>query len=207
VSTSEPDRLADNGRRGRRVHFWLRWAHVYISMFSLLVVLFFGVTGVTLNHPSWTFGDESNLQTYSGTLPSTAVVDGAVEFLVVSEFVREEHGVKGSVADFGLVQDEGSISYRAPGYAAELVFDAGASTYGLTVQQEGFVAVMNDLHKGRDSSGMWRVVIDVSGGLLVVVALTGLGLQFFLRKRRLGALSLAAGGSVVLALLAVFALS
>ena len=33
-----------------RIHSWLRWLHIYISMFTLLVVLFFAVTGITLNH-------------------------------------------------------------------------------------------------------------------------------------------------------------
>ena len=29
----------------------MRWLHIYLSMFSLAVVLFFSVTGITLNHP------------------------------------------------------------------------------------------------------------------------------------------------------------
>ena len=34
----------------------MRWLHIYLSMFSLAVVLFFSVTGITLNHPDWFFG-------------------------------------------------------------------------------------------------------------------------------------------------------
>ena len=33
----------------------MRWLHVYLSMISLAVVLFFSVTGITLNHPDWFF--------------------------------------------------------------------------------------------------------------------------------------------------------
>ena len=38
----------------------MRWIHVYTSMISLLIVLFFGLTGITLNHPKWTFGQVTN---------------------------------------------------------------------------------------------------------------------------------------------------
>src|SRR3954468_1125799 len=34
----------------------MRWLHIYLSMFGLAVVLFFSVTGLTLNHPDW-FGE------------------------------------------------------------------------------------------------------------------------------------------------------
>ena len=49
--------IAPRVRRRRplrlRVHTVLRWLHIYTSMVSLLVVLFFAATGVTLNHPDW----------------------------------------------------------------------------------------------------------------------------------------------------------
>ena len=32
------------------------WLHIYLSMFGLAAVLFFSVTGITLNHPDWVFG-------------------------------------------------------------------------------------------------------------------------------------------------------
>lgn len=38
-------------------------------MLSLLVVLFFAATGITLNHPEWVFGNAQTIHTYQGTLP------------------------------------------------------------------------------------------------------------------------------------------
>ena len=34
----------------------MRWLHIYLSMFGLAAVFFFSATGITLNHPDWTFG-------------------------------------------------------------------------------------------------------------------------------------------------------
>lgn len=184
----------------------MRWLHVYTSMISLIIVLFFGVTGLTLNHPSWTLGDDTDRSSYSGDLPADFAVDGHVDFLTVSEFIRSEHDVSGEVTDHELNGNDGTISYRAPGYAADLFFEVSSGTYRITIEQQGFVGVMNDLHKGRDAPGSWKWVIDVSAGLLVLVSVTGLGIQLFQRKRRTRALVFAALGLVATILLTLVAL-
>ena len=66
---------------------------------------------------------------------------------------------------------------------------------------------MNDLHKGRDTASSWNWLIDIAGGLLVVVAATGLGIQLFLRKRRTRALLFALGGTVLSIALMVLTVS
>lgn len=40
----------------RQLYSVLRWLHVYVSMLSFLTILFFAITGITLNHPEWTLG-------------------------------------------------------------------------------------------------------------------------------------------------------
>lgn len=197
-------RAASTGRGDARraTHRWARWLHVYASMTALVVVLFFGITGITLNHPTWTFGDEAQTTETSGVLPfSPTLDDGSVDFLSVSEFVRAEYGVAGGVDSFDVVNGVGSIAYKNAGYAADLFFDVETGAFDLSVEQQGWVAVMNDLHKGRDTGTSWKWLIDVSAGFLVLVSLTGLVMQFFLRKRRRSALvSVAVGGAVVIAL-------
>ena len=176
---------------------WTRILHVYTSMLALLVVLFFGATGVTLNHPEWTFGFEPTSASYAGTFPSSwLAADGSVEFLNVSEYLRDTYGVDGEVADFGTDLGDGYISYREPGYTADVFFDLETGDYRLTVEQQGWIGVLNELHKGRDTGGSWSWLIDVSGLFLVVIATTGLGLQLFLAKRRRAALLLALAGSM-----------
>jgi hypothetical protein len=59
----------------------------------------------------------------------------------------------------------------------------------------GIAAVINDLHKGRDTGSAWKAVIDVSAGLLVFISLTGLILLYFVHKYRLaGVILVGAGG-------------
>ena len=180
--------------RGQR---WTRWIHVYTSMVSLVLVLFFGLTGLTLNHPNWTFGDRVSTTSHAGTLAFDPAPGGAVDYLRISELLRNRYGISADVSDYASTAGQATISYRAPGYAADATVDLSTKRYRVTVEQQGFVAVMNDLHKGRDASSSWKWVIDVVAGFLVVISLTGLGLQLFLRKRRRSALLVALGGLVI----------
>lgn len=200
-----PARRARPAGAGRGTQKWARTIHVYTSMVAFVIVLFFGVTGITLNHPTWTFGDGVDVTTESGNLPiATTMADGSVDFLSISEYVRDEYGVTGSVDSFDVTNGEGSIAYKNPGYSAELFFDVATGEFELTTEQQGWVAVMNDMHKGRDTGAAWKLVIDLAAGFLVVISLTGLVLQLFLRKRRRPALSAAViGGLAVVGLVVV----
>lgn len=184
-------------RRKTQAHRWTRWLHVYTSMISLVIVLFFGLTGITLNHPDWTFGDATDRRTFEGTLPAGSTTPANTDFLAISEFVRATFDVKGAITDYGTNGADGTLNYKGPGYSATLFFRTDTGTFDLNVEQQGFLAVMNDLHKGRDTDSAWNWVVDLAGGLLVLVAATGLGIQLFLRKRRTRALLLAAGGTIL----------
>jgi hypothetical protein len=190
----------------RRTHKIARWLHVYASMLALLIVLFFGITGLTLNHPDWAFGGSTTAETVHGTFPFPATSDGSVAWLPIAEYARTTYDVKGTVANFEASGDQGSIAFTNPGYAATLLFDTTTGDYELTVEQQGFIAVMNDLHKGRDAAPAWKWTIDVAAIFLVAVSLTGLLMQLVLRKRRRSALVTASVGVALCVLLMVVTL-
>jgi len=187
---------------------WARWFHVYSSMIAFLLIFFFGITGITLNHPTWTFGSDIQMSTVEGQPPfSPTFADNTADYLTISEFARSELGVSGSVDSFETTNDTIGITYRNPGYGADLFVDAVDGTYQLTVEQQGWVAVLNDLHKGRDTGSTWSWVIDVSAAFLVVVSLTGLLMQFFLRRRRRSAFISVAVGSILTVLITLWVLN
>ena len=87
----------------------MRWLHIYLSMFGLAAVLFFGATGITLNHPDWFFGEAErgvrsegkidrgwlNLETpEAGTSPEDLDLSRQVNKLDVVEFLRQTHGIR-----------------------------------------------------------------------------------------------------------------
>ena len=119
-----------------------------------------------------------------------------VKRLDIVEHIRAADKVHGAVSDFRVEADQISVSFKAPGYAADAFLDSHTGRYDLTITSNGFVAVLNDLHKGRDAGAAWGWLIDASAVLLTLVSLTGLLLLFFVYKRLLSGLLLAAAGLV-----------
>jgi uncharacterized protein len=180
-----------------RVHSWLRWLHIYISMFTLLVVLFFALTGITLNHPDWVFGGSESTVDVAGTLPAGWKQGENIDWVRVVEHLRAEHGVSGRLGDYRADETEGSLTFKGPGYSADAFFDPSTGTYEMTIVRQGAVGVLNDLHRGRDSGAAWAWVVDLSGVFLTIVAITGIGLLWYLKKLRVAALATMAVGVVV----------
>jgi uncharacterized protein len=202
VEDTEADGPRPSRSRSAATQKWSRLIHTYASMIALLLVLFFGITGITLNHPDWTFGQRPTTTTKSGTMTFEVAPEGTVDYLKVSEYLRDTYNITAEVSDYATTGTQGSISYRSPGYAADATFDTETGAYRVTVEQEGFIGVMNELHKGRDADDSWKWAIDASGAVLVLIALSGLLLQFFLKRRRRSALIIAGiGGAVAIVLI------
>jgi hypothetical protein len=111
--------------------------------------------------------------------------------------LRSREHIHGAVSDFRVEDNQISISFRAPGYTADSFIDRDTGKYDVTETSNGLVAVINDLHKGRDAGKAWSLVIDISAMLLVLVSLTGLVLIWFVYKRRSAGLLLAAGTAII----------
>ena len=189
-----------------------RWLHIYLSMFGLAVVLFFSVTGITLNHPDWFFGDSERQVQAEGQMdlrwlhvnsPAAGSDDEPdpsrqVAKLEVVEHLRRAHGVRGALADFRTDENECTVTFKGPGYAADAFIDRGTGHYNLTQTAHGFIAVINDLHKGRDTGAVWSAVIDLSAALMTIVSLSGLVLLFYLKLRRKPGLVVGLLGAIVI---------
>jgi uncharacterized protein len=171
-----------------------RWLHVYLSMASFAILLFFAATGLTLNHQDW-FARQHRTKQSHGVL-DTRWVKGNVDKLQVVEFLRRKEGVRGAVDDFRIEEAQCSVSFKGPGYEADVVIDR-AGSYDLTETHAGLAAILNDLHKGRDTGAVWSGIIDASAILMSTLSLTGLILILYLHKRRLAGLVLLGAGCLI----------
>ena len=171
-----------------------RWIHIYLSMASFGILFFFAVTGLTLNHTEW-FGDVQKATQQKGAL-NTAWMK-TPEKLEIVEFLRTKHGVHGALSDFRIDDAQLAVSFKGPGYTADAFIERNSGTYELTETRMGFVAIINDLHKGRDSGKVWGWIIDLSAALMVVVSISGMVLILFLQKRLVTGLVTALIGCVL----------
>jgi len=177
----------------------LRWLHIYLSMLSFVLVFFFAVTGLTLNHAD-KFADQTHTQEEKGALdlrwvktPDTL----KIARLEIVEYFRNKYGIRAALSDFRIDDSQIGVSFKGPGFAADAFINRENGEYELTKTSAGFVGLINDLHKGRDTGPGWSMVIDIAAVLLTLVSLTGMLLLLFLKKRRSSGLLVAALGLLV----------
>ena len=183
----------------KRTAGFSRWLHVYLSMLSFVAVLFFAVTGITLNHAEWFDGKQVEKK-WKGNVPIAWVKTRdttQIKKLEIVELLRKQYGIKGYVSDFLIEEDQCSVSFKGPGYSADAFISRRDGSVKLNELRLGLVAVLNDLHKGRDSGKGWSWVIDVSAGFLTLVSLSGLAMLFFMKKKRLNGLLLTVLGAII----------
>lgn len=183
----------------KRTASFSRWLHIYLSMFCFVIVLFFSVTGLTLNHAGWFDGKEVEKKV-DGKVPVAwvAVADTSqIKKLEIVELLRKSYGIKGYVSDFLIQDNECSVSFKGPGYSADAFIDRKDGKFQLTEIKLGLAAVLNDLHKGRDSGAAWSWLIDASAIFLTLVSLSGLVMLLFLKKKRLSGIVVGVLGGVL----------
>jgi len=166
-----------------------RWLHIYLSMFGFATIVFFSVTGITLNHPDWFGVATDRSQDFSGRIPekllttSDPATTEGVDRLGLAEFLRHEHRIKGSVTDFRSDDLECTIIWKGPGYSADAIIDRETSSYEISIVEHGVIPLINDLHKGRDTGPAWSLVIDLSAALMTISAITGVVLLLYIRRK------------------------
>jgi uncharacterized protein len=183
----------------RRFARLARWLHTYLSMLSFAILLFFAVTGLTLNHAE-RFEGQGSTSRYHGTLDASWVKTSdpkAVAQDKIVAYLRATNGVKGDVSDFQVEETQCEVVFKGPGYEADASIDRDTGKYDVRVTRAGFIAVLDDLHKGRDTGHKWSTVIDFSAILMTLVSLTGLTLIFFLNQRRMLGLTVAVLGALL----------
>ncbi|WP_152470554.1 PepSY-associated TM helix domain-containing protein [Vibrio sp. THAF190c] len=172
--------------KSRAVQMWARRLHVYISMALLLVVLFFSVTGITLNRPELFEASKPNIQSHTLTLPShlftvqnERLTPNAKAF---QQFLVEKADISGTpsgldiyteIEDGELLIGEVSMDFKGPGYNASVFADVVMQTVEVETTDYGVIALLNDLHKGRNSGEVWKWFIDITALLMIFFVITG----------------------------------
>ena len=180
-----------------------RTLHIYLTMFGLLVMMLFGVTGFTLNHEDW-FGATRPLRSRSvGQAPSDLIRTGDGLHLV--EYLRQTFHITGALTDFADLGDRFSAGFKAPGQSWDVEIEKASGAATVRKETYNFAALINDLHRGHEAGPIWSWIIDSCAILLTLACVTGLILWLSLPKRRaLGIAILALGAAVIVVTVALF---
>ena len=122
-----------------------------------------------------------------------------MDTLQILEQLREEHRLCGKVTEFRVDEEKCLVAYKGPGYSADVFIDRGSGDYDISIVEHGIIGKWNDLHKGRDSGIPWSILIDISAIIMILSAVTGLAMLFFLKRKRRSGFITAAIGAIVFA--------
>ncbi len=163
--------------QAKRLFSLSRWLHIYVSTALFSLLLFFCITGITLNHPKWAVSNEVRTTEIplSQSLKDSIDKQSELPLKQIAQFVSLSTGLsKPKNIDIMLEENEITYDYSVPaGYVFVTVFIQQA-VMEVEYQSPDFLGLMNDLHKGRHSGDFWRGLIDISAALMLLFTLTGL---------------------------------
>lgn len=190
--------------QSKSLNVMVRWLHLYLSMFGFLTILFFSFTGITLNHPTWFGGEKNWTKSTQGSIDATwltpSLSEDKIDRLKIAEEIREQQHLRGKVSEFRIEDEACWLTFKGPGYSADIELQRHSGKYDATIVEYGWVGKWNDLHKGRDSGFAWSVLIDASAIVMILSSLSGLGMLFFMKKKRSTGLIVTGVGALVFAI-------
>lgn len=188
-----------------KINRLVRTIHIYTSMLMLLIMLFFTLTGITLNHRDW-FSSVEPAQQSELTLPEKFQDISVWEHEALAQgdklrrWLQTEHSVNGNQVGYEWEPEEllMVIDVKEPGGYSIAEVDLESGLILLERQSYGAIATLNDLHMGRYSGELWRWFIDLSALMMLLFTLTGMWLVIPQKKRRSTLFAVAAAGSSIM---------
>ena len=184
----------DETRNRNRRGFWLRhiqqW-HWISSGLCLVGMLIFAFTGITLNHAAQIEG-KPQVTSREASLPAPlldSLQSGQQEGEAplpapLREWLNEELDVWIDDRAAEWSEEEIYLSLPRPGGDGWLTVDRETGDVMHETTDRGWIAYLNDLHKGRNTSTAWSWFIDIFAAACVIFCVTGLLLlQLYARNR------------------------
>ena len=194
--------------------FWLRqmrqW-HWISAAVCLIGMLLFAFTGITLNHASQIEARPTIIER-AATLPQemlaplrAAASQGKQPVPAkVRAWIAGEMSVAVDARDAEWSREDVYVSLPRAGGDAWLSIELGSGEVRYERTDRGWIAYLNDLHKGRNTGAAWSWFLDIFAVACVVFCVTGLVLLQLMANGRPSTWPLVGLGFVVPLLLAQF---
>ncbi|NRA72423.1 MAG: PepSY-associated TM helix domain-containing protein [Gammaproteobacteria bacterium] len=157
-----------------------RLLHVYVSMALLTMMIFFSITGITLNHPEW-FDDHQAQVIEADFEIELALLQPKAQGELISYLYRINQ-LNGNRLTVEREDEELFITDKGPGSHLSLTIDLSSGEAFKEATDYGYWALLNDLHKGRNSGSFWSFVIDFCAVMMMFFSVTGFILALAQRR-------------------------
>ncbi|GLV28421.1 membrane protein [Sphingobium sp. TomTYG75] len=164
--------------------FWLKQLHSWhwiSSAISLIGLLLFAFTGITLNHAADVEASPQTIEK-SATLPAPLLKQVAPDNrpdskkplpAPIATWVEKEIGAP-AAGEAEWSADEIYLALPRPGGDGWVSIDRQSGAVTSESTSRGWISYLNDLHKGRNTGTVWKWFIDIFAVACFVFATTGL---------------------------------
>lgn len=190
LTPAEKEQLS---KRKKARQFWLRQLHSWhwiSAALSMIGMLFFAITGITLNHAG-AIHAEPKVVAHSGKLPAAMLKDLAAPAqtdaplpAAVAAQVKQQIGIDVAGRPAEWASDTITVNLPRPGGDGWVTVDPSNGAIASEVTDRGWLSLANDLHKGRNSGGSWSWFIDIFAVACIIFTLSGLLLLQLHSKHR-----------------------
>jgi hypothetical protein len=166
----------------RKFLAFCRTIHIYLTMLALFVMLLFGITGFTVNHEDLFDATTPRISETNGQTPKDLITKN--DRLMIVEHLRSTFRIRGALTSFDELEQSLSLGFKEPGQVWEIEISKADGKTAIHSEAFNFIAMINNLHRGRYAGESWRWVIDISAILILIACITGVVLWMALPKRR-----------------------
>jgi len=165
----------------RVISHWGLLLHIYTSMAGFTLVLLFAVSGLTLNHQDFGWGDPK-IQMSTVDIPMSLLA--MPDKTAIGNQLKGALGIRSQVTDYHEDPDQIQVTFAIPGKRTVVLIRRSDGKSEVESETRGVMGKIDDLHKGFDSGPTWYWVIDISAVILIVSSITGMITLLALRARR-----------------------
>ncbi len=211
-SPSSPSRAPVRRNRKKWRSWWLKQLHSWhwiSAALSLVGMLLFAITGITLNHAA-TIGAKPVVVEKSGMLlPSLRHMLTAPRTpdtplpAPVAKSVAATVGLDPAGKSVEWSDTDAYVALPRPGGDAWVSIERETGRITAETTDRGWISYLNDLHKGRNAGAAWAWFIDIFAGACILFTLTGLLLLQLHARHRPTTWPIVAAGLAIPVLLAI----
>ena len=189
----------------KQLHNW----HWISAALSLVGMLLFAITGITLNHAA-TIGAKPIVVEKTGTLPAPLLrmltaphaADAPLPTPVAKRIVVAV-GLEPAGKSVEWSDTDAYVALPRPGGDAWVSIERATGRITAETTDRGWISYLNDLHKGRNAGAAWSWFIDIFAGACILFTVTGLLLLQLHARHRPATWPIVAAGLAIPVLLAI----
>lgn len=187
-----------------RITSLMRVLHIYSAMPVLLLMLFFAITGVFLNHPDWD-QTRSHKQNVSVSSPQwlTSADNWDNNFqqhgLRLLQWLDAQHDIRATKFSIEWDDYDRLLIMTLDSPAGNTVIEAMIDDAQIHIDQRQLstLAMLNNVHRAKHTTGLWMYLSDASAVAMMLFCLSGFWLVVINRLQRKSAIAWFSGGSAL----------